>query len=44
MTEAFVAFVRFEEKLLLLKRNSSTEHFPDLRVKWGPTTLCEALA
>ena len=30
MTEAFVAFVRFEEKLLLLKRNSSTEHFPDL--------------
>ena len=27
MTEAFVAFVRFEEKLLLLKRNSSTEHF-----------------
>ena len=29
MTEAFVAFVRFEEKLLLLKRNSSTEHFPD---------------
>jgi isopentenyldiphosphate isomerase len=30
MTEAFVAFVRHEEKLLLLKRNSSTEHFPDL--------------
>ena len=30
MTEAFVAFVRHEEKLLLLKRNGSTEHFPDL--------------
>ena len=30
MSEAFVAFVRHEEKLLLLKRNSSTEHFPDL--------------
>jgi len=30
MSEAFVAFVRHEEKLLLLKRNGSTEHFPDL--------------
>ena len=30
MTEAFVAFVRHEEKLLLLKRNGSAEHFPDL--------------
>lgn len=30
MTEAFVAFVRFEEKLLLLKRNSQDQQFPDL--------------
>ena len=30
MTEAFVAFVRHEEKLLLLKRNGSAEHFSDL--------------
>jgi len=30
MTEAFVAFVRFEEKLLLLKRNDGAEPFPSL--------------
>ena len=30
MTEAFVAFIRHEEKLLLLKRNGSAEHFSDL--------------
>ncbi|MCH1540207.1 MAG: transcription elongation factor Spt5 [Candidatus Poseidonia sp.] len=30
MSEAFVAFVRHEEKLLLLKRSDSTDHFPSL--------------
>ena len=45
MTEAFVAFVRFEEKLLLLKRNSSTEHFPDLwDGVWGVADTPEAVS
>ena len=40
MTEAFVAFVRHEEKLLLLKRNGSAEHFPDLwDGVWGVADL-----
>ena len=30
MVEAFVAFVRFEEKLLLLRRNKSDGDFPAL--------------
>mgnify|MGYP003328589450 CR=1 FL=1 len=30
MTEAFVAFVRFEEKLLLMRRNKSDGDFPAL--------------
>ena len=30
MSEAFVAFVRFEEKLLLLKRSEQSEYFSGL--------------
>ena len=30
MTDAFIAFVRFEEKLLLLRRTKTDQEFPGL--------------
>ena len=35
MTEAFIAFVRFEEKLLLLSRSKDDKISQDLDGVWG---------